>query len=68
MIELLVAVCLIDQPATCKDVHLAFAGERVDARQCMMRGQFEMARWVGDNPDWVIRKWTCRQAGQVAKL
>lgn len=67
MIELLVAVCMIDEPANCKDVHLAMNGN-LNARQCMTQGQFEMARWIGENPDWVIRRWTCKPSGQLAKL
>jgi hypothetical protein len=70
MLELVVAVCMVDQPSRCKDVHLNFEAEaaNVTPQQCMMNGQFEMAKWVGDHPNWVIQKWTCGVAGQVAKL
>lgn len=68
MIELVFAVCLINQPSNCKDVTLNFEGESVTPQQCMMNGQLEMAKWVGDHPNWVIRKWSCGIAGQVAKL
>lgn len=68
MIELIVAVCLIDQPNSCRDVHLGSNQENVSLNQCVMRGQLEMARWIGENPDWQIKKWKCQPAGQVAKL
>lgn len=68
MIELVFAVCMIDQPERCKDVTLNFEGDNVTPQQCMMNGQMEMAKWVGDHPNWVIRKWRCGAAGQVAKL
>lgn len=68
MVELVAAVCMIGQPSTCKDVHLNFESDNVSTHQCMMFGQAEMAKWVGENPDWSIRKWRCGLSGQFAKL
>ncbi len=50
MIELVFAVCMIDQPTACKDVYLNFDADSVSQQQCMMYGQFEMAQWAGDTP------------------
>ncbi len=68
MIELVVAVCLIDAPSRCKDVKLNFEADSVSPQQCVMYGQFEMAKWIGEHPNWVIQRWTCQPAGQVAKI
>ena len=68
MIELIVAVCMIDQPSRCKDVTLTFEAESITRQQCVMYGQFEMAKWVGEHPNWVIQEWTCQPAGLTAKL
>ncbi len=68
MIELVVAVCMIDQPSRCKDVTLNFEGESVTAGQCMSTGQIEMAKWIGDHPNWVIQRWHCGKAGEQANL
>ena len=68
MIELVVAVCMIDQPSRCKDVTLNFEGDTVKAEQCVMNGQIALAQWAGEHPNWVIKKWHCGVAGQVAKL
>mgnify|MGYP001405325946 FL=1 len=68
MIELVVAVCMIDQPSQCKDVYLNFEGESVTAQQCALNGQMEMAKWIGDHPSWQIKKWRCGIAGQMAKI
>jgi hypothetical protein len=68
MIEVVAAVCLLDTPSRCKDVTLNFEGDGVTPQQCMMMGQIEMAKWIGEHPQWVIRKWRCGIAGQVAKL
>jgi hypothetical protein len=68
MIEIAAAVCMISAPERCRDVTLTFEAEAVTQNQCMMYGQMELAKWSGDNPNWRIAKWTCRPAGQVAKL
>jgi hypothetical protein len=69
MLELVVAVCMIDEPARCKDVHLALeSAGRVTAQQCFMHSQFEMARWVGENPMWQVKRWSCADAGVIAKV
>lgn len=68
MIELVFAVCMVDQPSRCKDVHLNFAAEQVTANQCMMNGQIAMAQWIGEHPNWQIKNWRCGIAGQVAKI
>jgi hypothetical protein len=68
MIELVVAVCMVDEPSRCKDVYLNFEAESVTAQQCMSFGQMEMAKWIGDHPNWTIKKWHCGVAGQIAKI
>jgi hypothetical protein len=68
MIELVIAVCLVDQPSRCKDVTLNFEGQTVSANQCMANGQIAMAKWIGDHPNWVIQKWHCDTAGRSADL
>jgi hypothetical protein len=68
MIELVVAVCMVDQPTRCRDVTLNFEGESVTAQQCENNSQLAMAQWIGEHPNWVIQKWSCAVAGQVAKL
>ena len=68
MIELVVAVCMIDQPSRCKDVTLNFEGETVSTAQCMSTGQIEMAKWIGEHPNWVIQNWHCGKAGEQANL
>jgi hypothetical protein len=67
MITLIFAVCMVDEPTRCKDVSLVFEGEKVSTAQCFTYGQMEMAKWLGDHPNWIISKWRCVD-GQVAKL
>ena len=68
MIEILVAVCMVDDPSHCKDVRLNFMEERITPSQCMMMGQIEIARWMEGNPKWALKRWSCGVAGQIAKI
>ena len=67
MLELVLSVCQIADPARCKDVHLNFAEENVTAMQCMMSGQIEIAKWIEFHPDWQVAKWSCARPGLLAK-
>jgi hypothetical protein len=67
MIELILSVCLISAPGSCKDVHLTYTEEYLTPHQCVMRGQPEMARWIAEHPQWRIARWTCSRAGRAAK-
>ena len=68
MIEIAAAACLITAPERCRDVTLTFEAESVTPFQCMTYGQGELAKWINDHPAWRIAKWSCRGAGQVARL
>ena len=68
MLELLIGVCLVDDPSHCRDVHLTFDVAQVTPGQCVMNGQIAMAEWSGEHPNWRIVKWACIPAGQEAKL
>jgi hypothetical protein len=68
MIELVVSVCLIDNPTKCKDVSLVYMAESVTPMQCMMMSPPEIAKWTEGHPNWFAKRWTCRPAGQVAKI
>ena len=68
MIEIVAAVCIWSAPGNCKDISLVYEAEAITAFACMMYGQGELAKWTISHPGWRIAKWTCRPAGQVAKL
>ena len=68
MIEIAAAVCMLSAPERCKDVSLTFEAENITVFACMMYGQAELAKWTGEHPAWKISRWSCREAGQVAKL
>ncbi|HKZ95490.1 MAG TPA: hypothetical protein VJ045_00765 [Hyphomicrobiaceae bacterium] len=67
MIELLVSVCLVDDPTRCKDVSLVDSADDVSPMQRMMMSPAEIAKWSEGHPRWVAKRWTCRPAGRIAK-
>jgi hypothetical protein len=62
MIEIILTVCAIANPANCEDKHLQFAWQG-SIRQCMMAAQPYIAEWIGRHPEWMARKWTCDYPG-----
>lgn len=68
MIEIAAAVCLLAAPERCRDVTLTFDTETITPFTCMMYGQSELAQWTQAHPNWRIARFTCRPAGQIAKL
>jgi hypothetical protein len=67
MIEIVLSVCLVSNPGTCKDINLNYMGDKVTPQQCMMRGQVAISRWAAGHPKWRIAKWKCGAAREFAK-
>jgi len=63
MIEIILTVCAIANPANCEEKSLQFAWEG-SLRQCMMAAQPYIAQWIGDHPQWTATKWTCEYPGR----
>jgi hypothetical protein len=68
MIELIVSVCLIDDPSRCKEVSLTYSADDMTPMRCLMMSPSEIAKWSEGHPKWVAKRWSCRPAGQLAKI
>jgi hypothetical protein len=68
MIEIAAVMCMFSSPEQCRDISLNFEAETVSPASCMMNGQMELAKWSEVHPGWRVARWSCRPAGQVAKL
>jgi hypothetical protein len=69
MIEVIALACTVMAPLQCKNVKLSFASDSVTPQQCMMFGQMELAKWIGDHPGWKIAHgFKCGPAGRYANL
>lgn len=67
MFELIVSVCMVTTPSSCKEVHLTYMGDVPTPYQCMHRGQPELAKWSLSNPEWTIRKFSCGRVNTARK-
>jgi len=65
MIELILSVCMITQPQSCRNVHLTYAADRLTANQCMMAAQPQVAEWLTTHPRWQVRRWRCGMVGDA---
>jgi hypothetical protein len=57
-VEIVMLVCAIAQPDHCEDKHLQFTGQG-SLRQCAMAAQPYIAQWIGDHPQWTVKKFHC---------
>jgi hypothetical protein len=67
MIELVLSVCLVSNPQSCREEGLIYSAENLAPMQCIVRAQPQMAKWVGEHPGWTVTRWTCRPAGKYTK-
>ena len=68
MIELILSVCLLSDPNRCKEVSLVYSAEDLSAMQCLVMSMPEIAKWAEGHPRYFAKRWSCRAAGQVAKV
>ena len=62
MIEIILTVCAIANPANCEEKYHQFGWDG-SLNQCMMAAQPYIAQWIGNHPEWTPRKWTCDYPG-----
>jgi hypothetical protein len=67
MIELVMTVCSLLAGQKCTDKTLTFEAQAVSLMGCSLYGQFAMAQWSEEHPNWSVVKWRCRPAGEFGK-
>lgn len=62
LVELIMTICLIDDPARCKEHHEVLAPD-ITVQQCVLFAQPIMAKVMGDNqyPNRWITKYRCEE-------
>lgn len=66
--ELILSVCLLASPATCKEEALPLAGEQPRlASQCLVSAPAVIAEWADTHPRWRVMKWRCGDAPGKAR-
>jgi hypothetical protein len=58
LIELILTVCAVANPAQCEDQHLQFASG-ISTHQCVMAAPPYIAQWIGEHPKWSAVRWRC---------
>ncbi len=59
MLELVLTVCAVAQPATCRDERVLFDSDTTPL-QCTMRAPTFIAQWGSEHPKWFVQRWTCQ--------
>jgi hypothetical protein len=59
MLDLVLTVCAIAQPATCRDQHVLIDSDTTPW-QCAMSAPPFIAKWGSEHPDWRVQRWTCQ--------
>ena len=57
--ELILWVCLVAAPQTCKEEHLSFSIEPVAEMRCLAGAMPIIAEWSGTHPKWRVARWRC---------
>lgn len=66
LVDLVVTVCMIAHPQSCQDRHI-LVESRGSLRTCMYEAQFYLAKWIGEHPNVVIKRWQCEWPNQEGK-
>lgn len=64
--EIVVAVCLIADPAVCKEDKIPVQHQSPTA--CMMGSPPLVAKWADEHPKWEVKRWTCVEVGKFQAL
>lgn len=67
MIELVLSICLVENPALCREENLQYVAESLTPLQCVMGAQPEIAKWAERHPRWQVKRWSCHAASIYAK-
>ena len=58
MLELVLTVCLLADPTSCKSERVPVL-EGIGLRRYMVEAQLLAAQWVNDHLGWTIGRWRC---------
>ena len=58
IVDLILAVCMIREPSTCREEHLYFESHGSLSR-CMIEAVPTLAKWAADHPEWRIARFHC---------
>lgn len=60
---LVLTVCMLQNPGTCKDVNIPLMLSNPNELQlpykCARAGQLEAQKFMSENPSWRVTRWKC---------
>jgi hypothetical protein len=66
-IQIVVMICQIAQPDRCEEQHLQFAWEG-SPQQCAASAQPYIAHWIGEHPQWTVKRYHCEYPATRRKV
>ncbi|WP_029003327.1 hypothetical protein [Azorhizobium doebereinerae] len=64
---ILLYVCLIGAPGTCKEERINWSAEEALPMACIMRSQAAIAEWAEGHPQWHVGRWKCVPASRLPR-
>jgi hypothetical protein len=64
---LLLSICLVAQPATCREDRIEMSYEGSNPFICLRHSQSALATWQAAHPDWHVERWRCAARGSLPK-
>ncbi|WP_454855371.1 hypothetical protein [Rhizobium binxianense] len=58
LIELVLTICVLDRPSSCREEHLQFE-DRGNLVTCMLQAPPQIAKWSEEHPNLRVVKWRC---------
>jgi hypothetical protein len=56
---ILMSVCLLANPANCREERLSFSYENASFMACLVGSQQAIAEWQQSHPAWRVGRWRC---------
>ncbi len=66
--ELILSICLIANPGTCREEAVSVGAElRPAPVQCMIGAPPVIAEWSETHPKWKVTRWRCARPGAAGR-
>ncbi len=64
---LLLSICLVAQPSTCREDRIQLAYESTNPFLCLRTAQSSLATWQAAHPEWHVERWRCAARDSLPK-
>ncbi len=64
---LLLSICLVAQPSTCREDRIEMSVEKSSPFVCLRNSPSALATWQAAHPEWHVERWRCAAKGSLPK-